>query len=719
MPSTEEDYIQNEYYAYNHRLFRLIGLWEYQRSSKKLIYVCFINLVLMSAIFEQIYLVIKAERKLNSYREIVEVILPIIGAVSCYYNLISNAAIMKKIFYRINYDWNKLSNKRELIILKNYAKLSRKCTVAMIIVIYLNVGFLMFSPLLSIIRYHFGTISYNELVLPVHFDLPIKNYLDYYLIFWHQCIIISIICTVGAASYSMFIGIILHCCALFNVVVWKINERFKENRNNYTYDIENVNLSEENEWIVDVIEFYKTVIEFVSHYNSLPTTNLFEGFLALLLIMIDYYYVLSFNINKTEGLAKLSFVIGSLFIIFAYFYLGQKLIDHSNKVFLTICQIPFYLLSLRTQKIMLFFTMRSMGVCNLSWQGAIVVSHNLFTMKSLSFAMINAIFMSERELNSIAKLLETTLPTLCSGSCYYNLISNAAIMKKIFYRMRRDWIDLANKPEVIILEKYAKLSRLCTIVIISIWRINERFKENRNNNYCDGDKVKLSEENEWVVGIIRFYKYSIEFVDLMKSFYEATHLCEWSLAMLFITIDYFYVFSTDANTTGVLTKLSYVIPSMFLFFAYFYLGQKLIDHSDNVFLTIVSPLTKLLTKRTIVFETIKNNKRELFELAKSAKDELENELAEEYHEFFREEKENLKGTSSRYNVSHSRKTCQIRLCKENETINCQIPFYSLSLKSQKILLFFIMETMRIRNLSLKGVIVICHSTFSAWLLEEV
>nr|XP_050868846.1 uncharacterized protein LOC127072452 [Vespula vulgaris]XP_050868847.1 uncharacterized protein LOC127072452 [Vespula vulgaris] len=132
MSSTEEDYIQNEYYAYNRRLFRLIGLWDYQRSFKKLIYVCFINLLIIITVFELIYAIFNSRREFDSYTELLQNTLPILCTGSCYYNLIWNNAIIKKIFYRMNYDWKEFANKEESMILKKYAKLSRKCTVVII-----------------------------------------------------------------------------------------------------------------------------------------------------------------------------------------------------------------------------------------------------------------------------------------------------------------------------------------------------------------------------------------------------------------------------------------------------------------------------------------------------------------------------------------------------------------------------------------------------------
>ncbi|KAL2734625.1 uncharacterized protein V1477_013802, partial [Vespula maculifrons] len=42
------------------------------------------------------------------------------------------------------------------------------------------------------------------------------------------------------------------------------------------------------------------------------------------------------------------------------------------------CQIPFYSLSLKTQKLLFLLIMNSMRKCSLSLMGAIVVSHDLF-----------------------------------------------------------------------------------------------------------------------------------------------------------------------------------------------------------------------------------------------------------------------------------------------------------------------------------------------------
>ncbi|XP_047369996.1 uncharacterized protein LOC124957204 [Vespa velutina] len=125
----KEDFVDNEYYAYNLILFRLLGLWDYQTSSWKLIYVSYINIFLIIGLFEEIYVLFSSKRKIGIYVKLMEIILPTLCFGCCYYNLLRNGAIMKKILNRIKCDWDNITNQPELEILKKYAYLSRKSTV--------------------------------------------------------------------------------------------------------------------------------------------------------------------------------------------------------------------------------------------------------------------------------------------------------------------------------------------------------------------------------------------------------------------------------------------------------------------------------------------------------------------------------------------------------------------------------------------------------------
>ncbi|XP_047370332.1 uncharacterized protein LOC124957381 isoform X1 [Vespa velutina] len=193
----------------------------------------------------------------------------------------------------------------------------------------------------------------------------------------------------------MFIAIVQHACALLTIVKWKAIERFIDNRHNFYYTITSRELIEERQWIIDIIKFYNKAIEFIDLLKLFyETIHLLQELFGFIFFLIDYFYLfqlLSLSFNKTEGLTKFLYIIGSLFVIYVYFYLGQNVINHTSNVFTIFCQIPFYSLSLKTQNLLLFLIMRSMRPCSLSVMGAIVVSHDLFATfmrKSFSIAMV-------------------------------------------------------------------------------------------------------------------------------------------------------------------------------------------------------------------------------------------------------------------------------------------------------------------------------------------
>ncbi|XP_047370012.1 uncharacterized protein LOC124957218 [Vespa velutina] len=248
-----------------------------------------------------------------------------------------------------------------------------------------------------VFRYVFGFINETELLLPVHVDYFMKNQMFYYIGLTIEYVIIVIVCTIGIANYTMFIAIVQHACALFTIVQWRIKERFEKSPSNSYYANVKSELLDDKEWIIAIIKFYKHAIEFVFVYllkSFYEFIHLFEELLWFIFILVDYFYLFQiFNLtfNRTEAILKLLYVISSLFVIFVYSYLSQQLIDHNFNVFIILCQIPFYSLSLRTQKLLPLLIMNSMRQCSLSLTSAIVISHNLFAMsikKSFSFAAV-------------------------------------------------------------------------------------------------------------------------------------------------------------------------------------------------------------------------------------------------------------------------------------------------------------------------------------------
>ncbi|XP_043678164.1 uncharacterized protein LOC122633830 [Vespula pensylvanica] len=117
-----------------------------------------------------------------------------------------------------------------------------------------------------------------------------------------------------------------------------------------------------------------------------------EIFLIMLFIILDFLYVfhVSTLLKNISRLIECSFYIAcSIFVTFIIFYLGQMLINHSVKAHDELCKIPFYILSIRVQKLLLFMILASSKPCVLSIGGIFVSSHVIFAglmQKAFSFA---------------------------------------------------------------------------------------------------------------------------------------------------------------------------------------------------------------------------------------------------------------------------------------------------------------------------------------------
>ncbi|XP_035742385.1 uncharacterized protein LOC118450623 [Vespa mandarinia] len=311
----------------------------------------------------QIYILILSELKIDPITKLLETALPCFIFALTYFNFLSK---IKELLFRIKSDWNNMTNKSELMILKTYANSSRMCTIINAIAFYVYITILMLPSVIHVILYIFGVLDETELILPISVDYFLKDQANFYFALFYEYACLIVLSTIGITHCSIFVSFIQHTCALFNIVAWKIEKGHKRNSHNFYRTYNFINYKEEYEWIIDIIKSYDNVIEFVTNFTKLfvdfvklyhGKICLFEAIFTMLLIILNYIYlfqILSFTINISEVLQKTNYIFGSM------------------------CQIPFYTLSLKTQKILLFMIMKSMMPCNLSIKGVIVLSHYLF-----------------------------------------------------------------------------------------------------------------------------------------------------------------------------------------------------------------------------------------------------------------------------------------------------------------------------------------------------
>ncbi|XP_046837423.1 uncharacterized protein LOC124432484 [Vespa crabro] len=332
------------------------------------------------------------------------------------------------------------------------------------------------------------------------------------------------------------------------------------------------------------------------------------------------------------------------------------------------------------------------------------------------FEQIHVLIVSEKKLILIAKLLETTLPTLCFASCYCNLLFNDRVMKKILYRIKSDWDDLASKPELVILKKYAEISRLCTLTIAILFYLYILFLI----------FPSLLSVFRYVFGVINETELILP---LRTDYFMKNQMCYY----IGLTVE--YVIILIAGTVGIANYSMFILviqhACALLTIVQWRAIEGFVKNQQNFYYS--NNNCELIEERAKIIHIIKfyNKAIEFIDLLKSFYEAIQ--LLEEFFGIifillFQIISLSLNMTDgiTRFSyvlASFSQIYAYVYLAQKliNNNVNvftvliCQIPFYSLSLKTQNLLLFLIMRSMRPCNLSVRGAIVVSNDLFATFI----
>ncbi|XP_043486400.1 uncharacterized protein LOC122513930 [Polistes fuscatus] len=246
-----------------------------------------------------------------------------------------------------------------------------------------------------VLLYFSGILDENQLQLIVPVNNISKAGVIYFCLLIYQIIGVIIVVTVGAISFSGYLIAVLFACYQFRVLILKIRRPFEKSWKYFGNDCCFRKPEEEWDWIIDVINRYKNATEYVDLLNQFSKmTYLLTEILAMMLIIFDFVYIFQVSIDLQNSLEIIEcslYIAGSIVTLYNNFYFGQELINYSDEVFEELCQVPFYILSKKSQKTLLFMIIRSCKPSILSIGGMFVSSHESFAAlmkKAFSFAMV-------------------------------------------------------------------------------------------------------------------------------------------------------------------------------------------------------------------------------------------------------------------------------------------------------------------------------------------
>ncbi|XP_015189309.1 PREDICTED: uncharacterized protein LOC107073260, partial [Polistes dominula] len=298
---------------------------------------------------------------------------------------------------RFKLDHEKISDPDEMDILKKYTNQSKFFVYALMCRFFFDINcfLIVYPPVLNAFLYSIGILEVNQLTLPLT-----ENNIDhvgmmYFCMLIGQSVTVLMTIVVGSITLSMFLVFIQHACCQCSIIILKIRQPFQSNQISEKKPKFFSTLTEEYNWIVDIVNRHRISIEFIKMLRNISNaTYLIVMLLATIVIVVNFLCILKFSIfSKTlkDKLECIIYVTGSIFTVYITFYLGQTLLNHSNAVFEELCNVPFYTLSVNSQKLLLLMIARSRKPSFLSIGNMFVSSHEVFASllrKALSFAMV-------------------------------------------------------------------------------------------------------------------------------------------------------------------------------------------------------------------------------------------------------------------------------------------------------------------------------------------
>ncbi|KAI4487803.1 hypothetical protein M0802_011818 [Mischocyttarus mexicanus] len=604
--------------------------------------------------------------------------------------------------------------------MEKYNKENKFYVYGIVVLLSIYVITITSSCIFKVLLYLFGKLDSNELTLPLAINNNSNAGVLYYCMLIYQTIGFYILLIIGIVCFSTYLVIVQHACCQFSILIWKIQGMFNSDREYVSRTLESkIKPLDEFNWIADIIVSYRKLTEYVDSINCFSqVTYLIAVFTAMFLIVVDLINLLQLSLiwqNVPKIIEFSVYITGSLFTIYINFYIGQKLLDFSEAVFMEFiylfvinkkhilfvcrCQIPFYLLSRTTQYILIFLIRRSLKPCMLSIGGLFVSSHETFSgaiyvrrtirMSSSGLAYFDQHFLlSNRLLQFLIRIhpnqsSNEQLFLLCTVTvCVSPMILHQ--MKLLYAHFKLDYELLADEDELNIMIKYTNRSKLYVyliIVLINLYIISITFPS--------------------IINVFLYISGSWDDIHLTLPF-PVNNVLNAGLAyyslLIYQTLALFIV--------GVIGSICY---SMY---------WVMIQHVCSQFSVIIWKMQ----------QPFKNDQRRIEnEWCSGAIQDEWNwmiDLIQCYTRMFQ--------LSTVLQSASETITCCIYMAGSISTIYislyvgqlvidhstdafldmCQIPFYTFSIKTQKLLLFLLTKSIRPSELSIGGIYVASHETFA-------
>ncbi|XP_029673297.1 odorant receptor 4-like isoform X2 [Formica exsecta] len=222
----------------------------------------------------------------------------------------------------------------------------------------------------------------NYSTRPVGFPYHVEYFVDvnnyYYPVLIHNYLSGVIRLTAIVASDTCVAILVQHCCALFSIVRY----RLEHIRKSIEQDKELAMLDEDDKIYANFaycIQKHEDALQFASLLETIYSKAFFiEVGLIVGAMSLSAVQATSGNITPRDAMQHGGFITGQLLHLFTACWLGQQIIDHSDRIYTSIYQGEWYESSPKSRKLLNVMMLRSTSPCTLTVGKIMVLSLSSF-----------------------------------------------------------------------------------------------------------------------------------------------------------------------------------------------------------------------------------------------------------------------------------------------------------------------------------------------------
>ncbi|NP_001177573.1 odorant receptor 201 [Nasonia vitripennis] len=346
------------YFVYTRLSMLCLGIWPYQSWSSMLTLRSLWVIQHISILLPEGIKIYKNRKNLNS---IIDGLPPFIYNVVIaikFINGIINQHKIKSILEKIKNDWNQLSEKKEIEMLRDYSDTGKAFNTVYLSLVTVILLSYMLIPMLPAALDLVNPLNESRPTSPLYLvELYIDQDKYFYSVLTHAYITSLAGILPLFAIDSLFSSCAHHACGMIEILGGRLENIINEEASIKEID----NNEEEKNAIACVIE-HRGVIKYCESINSLYSTSFFFvlSFAIVMMSVTGFVAVIKMGEEFKDSIRFAMFTFAQIFHMFCYYFLGEIVLHHEEKLKDYASNLNWYKASPKTKYIIKFMIMRAL-----------------------------------------------------------------------------------------------------------------------------------------------------------------------------------------------------------------------------------------------------------------------------------------------------------------------------------------------------------------------